>query len=468
MVPYFPRKVATNAIIVYLISLAIVSVFFFRYAMLLGYVVLGISWVTAFFLMTERLSNQWRIIPEKYYLRYLFEAAVLFRLAWVVITYFYYNSVTGMPFEIDARDSVGYHDEASWLAASDWSMTWEYYFGSMFHGTSDVGYPLYLTILYKIFGPVVIIPRIIKAFLSAFTCVLLYRVTSRIVSEDMGRLAGIMCMLMPNLVIYCGYHLKETEMLFLEVAFLERADYMLRKAKINFWDVLLPSMLALSLFFFRTVLGAAAGFALASAVLFSNAPAMKRGLKRASLVGWGLLVVIVFGGGTIMTEIEGYWEERDENVQKKRYEQTVRGNQWAQYATGAVMAPMVFVLPFSTMVNMPGQVAQQTKNPGNYVRNFMGFFVLLALYEMVRRKRWRDFALPVAFVVAYLGVVSMSGFSNSERFLLPGMPCLILLWTYGITTLRRPSFKLMPFWYVVVVLMEVGWAYFKVGSRGLL
>lgn len=168
-----------------------------------------------------------------------------------------------------------------------------------------------------------------------------------------------------------------------------------------------------------------------------------------------------------MTELESYWEDRGDNLAQRRYEQTVRGNQWAQYATGAVMAPMVFVLPFSTMVNVSQQYAQQAKHGGNYVRNFMGFFVLLALFEMVRRKKWRDFALPVSFVIAYLGVVSLSGFSSSERFLLPGMPCLILLWTYGITTLRKPTFKLLPYWYLVVVLMEVGWAYFKLGSRGL-
>ena len=467
MVPYFPRKIASNAIIVYLISLAIVSVVFFRYIMLLGYVVLGITWVTGFFLLTEKWSVEWRHLPEKTYLKYLFQAALIIRLAWVVISFFYYKSVTGIPFEFDAHDAVGYHEEAKWLAGSDWSMLWDYYFGSQFHGTSDVGYPLYLTIVYKIFGPVIIIPRIIKAFISAYTCILLYKLTSRTISEDMGRLAGIMSCLMLNFVIYCGYHLKETEMIFLIVLFLERADHMLRKEHMNFWDVLWPSLLALSLFFFRTVLGAAAGFSLATAVLFSNAPSMNRNLKRAALVGWGILCVVVFGGGTIMTELESYWEDRGDNLSQRRYEQTVRGNQWAQYATGAVMAPMVFVLPFSTMVNVSEQYAQQAKHGGNYVRNFMGFFVLLALYEMIRRKRWRDFALPVSFVVAYLGVVSLSGFSSSERFLLPGLPCLILLWTYGITTLRKPTFKLLPFWYVVVVLMEVGWAYFKLGSRGL-
>ena len=448
MVPYFPRKIASNAIITYLVSLAIVSVVFFRYIMLWGYIVLGITWVVGFFLLTEKWSVEWRHLPEKMYLKYLFQAATIIRLVWVVASYFFYLSWTGLPFEFDAHDAMGYHEEAKWLAGSDWSLTWDYYFGSQFHGTSDVGYPLYLTIVYKIFGPVIIIPRIIKAFISAYTCVLLYKLTSRTIGEDMGRLAGIMSCLMLNFVIYCGYHLKETEMIFLEVLFLERADHLLRSAKLTFWKVLWPSLLALSLFFFRTVLGAAAGFALASGVLFSNAPA-------------------VFGGGTIMTELESYWEDRGDNLSQRRYEQTVRGNQWAQYATGAVMAPMVFVLPFSTLVNVSQQYAQQAKHAGNYVRNFMGFFVLLALYEMIRRKRWRDFALPVSFVVAYLGVVSMSGFSSSERFLLPGMPCLILLWTYGITTLRKPTFKLLPFWYVVVVLMEVGWAYFKLGSRGL-
>lgn len=467
MVPYFPRKIASNAIITYLVALAIVSVVFFRYIMLWGYIVLGITWVLAFFLVTVKWSMEWRAVSEKVFLKYLFQAAVIIRLVWVVASYFVYLSWTGQPFEFDARDAVGYHEEAMWLAGSDWSMTWDYYFGSQFHGTSDVGYPLYLTIIYKIFGPVIIIPRIIKAFISAYTCVLLYKLTSRIVGEDMGRMAGIMSALMLNFVIYCGYHLKETEMLFLEVLFLERADHMLRSAKLTFWEVLWPSLLALSLFFFRTVLGAAAGFALASGVLLSNAPAMKKGLRRAALVGWGILAVIVFGGGTIMTELESYWEDRGDNLAQRRYEQTLRGNQWAQYATGAVMAPMVFVLPFSTMVNVSEQYAQQAKHGGNYVRNFMGFFVLLAIYEAIRRKQWRDLVLPASFVIAYLGVVSISGFSSSERFLLPGLPLLIILWSYGIKTLRKQTFRYLPYWCIVVVLMEVGWAYFKLGSRGL-
>ena len=186
-----------------------------------------------------------------------------------------------------------------------------------------------------------------------------------------------------------------------------------------------------------------------------------------AIIGWGLLVVLVAGGGTIMTEVEAFWEARDENVSNKRLEQTIRGNLWAKYATGTVMAPMAFVLPLSTMVNVDQQYGQQEKHGGNFIRNFMGFFAVMAIYEALRRKRWRDFSLIGSFVIAYLGVVSLSGFANSERFLLPGLPCLIMMWAFGVSALREKTYKLFTPWCCVVIVMEIAWAYFKLGSRGL-
>lgn len=465
MVPYFPQKIAHRAILVYLISLSLVSVFYVGYMMPWSFILLGILWVAGFFLLTNRLTETWRAIPEKVFVRRIFWVAVALRLVWVVASYYYYIEATGQPFEFGAADSASYHDEAAWLAESNWSFIWDYYFGSF--GVSDVGYSLYLTVIYKIFGPAIIVPRIFKAFLSAYTCVLLYRLSQRTFGEDTGRMVGIMSVLMMNLIVYCGYHLKETEMLFLEVAFLERADYMFRREKANLWHILVPSLLALSMFFFRTVLGTVAVFSFATAVLLMNTPSMKRGWKRLALVGWGLLCLLVLSGGTIMTEVEGYWERKEENLERKRYQQTVRGNQWAQYATGAVMAPMVFVLPFSTMVDVAGQYGQQEKHGGNFIRNFMGFFAIMGVFEALRRKKWRDFALIGSFVIAYLGIVSVSGYGNAERFLLPGLPGLIIIWGYGISTLRRNTFKLLVPWSVVVVAMEFAWAFFKLGSRGL-
>lgn len=465
MIPFFPKQISFRAIIVYVIALSVVSLVFSSHAMDVLHIALGLVFVAGFFLLSAYWSQGGQEVTEKRYLQYVFWTALALRLVWVLASYFYYIEVTGIPFEVDTADALAYHEDAKWLACVPWDTVREYLFRS--GGVSDVGYPLFLTGVYRLFGPVILIPRIIKALLSAWMCILLYRLCSRTFGEPVGRMAGIMCALMPNLIIYCGYHLKETEMLFLSVAFLERTDYLLRVQKYNLWNILFPLLLAGSLFFFRTVLGAAAVFAFVTSVLLSNAPAMRKGWKRLAIIGWSVLAVLVTTGGTAMTEIEGYWEQKETNVIDKRMAQTVRGNRWAKYATGTVMAPMAFALPFATMVDVDNQVAQQTKSGGNYVRNFMAFFVFLAIYEAFRQKKWRNFVLIGAFVVAYLGVVSLSGFSNSERFLLPGLPCLIAMWAYGVSELRAPSYKFFTPWCVVVFLMEFGWAFFKLGSRGL-
>ena len=466
MIPFFPKQISSRAIVVYLIALMAVSVVFFDYAMSFGRIILGIAFVMGFFLLTAHLSRTWSDIPEQSYVGYMFGLALALRLLWVIASYYYYIEVTGIPFEVNSADSLAYHLDASWLSTAPWSEALHYLFKPN-AGVSDSGYPLYLTLIYKIFGPSVIIARLIKALLSTWTCVLLYCLASRTVGGQVGRMAGIMCALMPNLIIYCGYHLKETEMLFLVVAFLERTDYLMRMRQYTIWNIAIPLLLAGSLFFFRTVLGAAAIFAYATSVLLANTPSMKKGWKRAAIISWSTLAVAVAAGSALMTEVEGYWEQRDSNVVQKRMAQTISGNQWAKYATGTVMAPMVMALPFATMVDVDNQVEQQTKSGGNYVRNFMAFFVILAIYEAFRQKKLRGFVLIGAFTVSYLGIISLSGFSNSERFLLPGLPGLICMWAYGVSELKESSFRFLTPWCFIVFLMDFGWAFFKLGSRGL-
>ena len=468
MISFFPKQISLRAILVYLISLAAISLVYSDYSIGWRYMLLGASCVIGFFLLLAYWTPRKKQIASKQYIHFTFILALVLRLLWVAFSYFSYTKMTGLPFEYDAADSIGYHEEAIWLAGERWAIIWNYYFGPNSIGISDVGYPLYLTVLYKVFGTGVILPRILKALFSAWTCILLYKLTARTFGESTGRMAGLICALMPSLIIYCGLHLKETEMVFLGVAFLERLDYVIRERRFSLWNLLLPTLIAGSLFFFRTILGAAAVFTFVSTVLFSSMPTMRKGWKRTALAGWGVLCLVLFSGGTAVTELETLWEERDENASTKRMEQVSLGNRWAGYATGAVMAPMAFVLPFSTMVNVDQQYSQQEKHGGNYIRNFMGFFALLAIFESIRRKEWRQFIVIGAFVFSYLGVIALSGFSNSERFLLPGLPCLIMMWAYGVSTLRTQSYRWINFWCVIVFLMEFGWAVFKLGSRGIL
>ncbi|MBR4390574.1 MAG: hypothetical protein IKT08_00495 [Bacteroidales bacterium] len=465
MIPFFPKAIANKGLTLYLISLMLVSVAFMSYAMGLVWIILGLVEVSVFFMLSNLLSMKWGVLSDKQFVKNVFWVAFGLRMAWVIFSYFFYLNQTGQPFEFGAADSLGYHDEATWLTTEPWGKVFDYLFISR-NGYSDSGYPLYLTFVYKVIGPNILVARMLKVLWSSWMCVLLYKLASRNMEEKVARMVGLFAVLMPNLIIYCGLHLKETEMLLLVVAFLERADYVMKSKKFNFVNIALPILLAFSLFLFRTVLGAVALFSFMTALLFSPNNVVKKG-RKVMIAFWVILAVVVLAGSIIMNEMEELWLNRNSNQENKRMEQTSRGNQWAKYATGTVMAPMMFVLPFSTMVDTD-QENQMVMHGGNYVRNYMGAFVMIALFSVLFvKKNWRDFALIGSFVIAYLGVISLSGFANSERFLLPGLPCLIIIWAYGISILDAKSYKYVKYWYVVVPIMEIGWAYFKIGSRGL-
>ena len=436
------------------------------YVMSFVWIALGTVEVTLFFVVSHDLIKRWGSCSPKLFAKNIFWIAFLLRIIWVIFSYYFYLINTGIPFEYGAADSFAYHADAKWLSENPWEETWNYLFASR-SNYSDSGYCLYLSIVYRIVGPSVFMARVLKAVYGSIICVLIYKLGARTVDEKTGRMASVFAMLMPNLIIYCGLHLKETEMLFLMVLFLERSDVLLRSRKITFWNAVIPMLIAGYLFLFRTVAGVVAIFSLVTAVVFSPTKILQR-RRRVVLMVWVALGVLALAGGVIMNEVEELWMNRSTNQEAKRMGQTIRGNQWAKYATGSVMAPMMFVLPFSTMVDTD-QENQMILHGGNYVRNFMGIFVLISFYVvLIEKKNWRDFALIGSFAISYLGIIAMSGFANAERFLLPGLPCLIIFWAYGISNLNVKNYRFVKLWYLVVPVMEIAWAYFKIGSRGLL
>lgn len=466
MLPYFPKQIATKGIYLYLGALSAVSLVFFSHAMAIDFLIMGVMWVVGFFLLSNYCSQKWQETPQKKFLLNLFFIALGLRWAWAIFAYIYYLLKTGMPFEFSGGDSIWYYEETMGNVHANLRDVWDYLFIHT-DSISDSGYVFYLSLLSKLTGESILLPRLVNSIFNAATPVLIYFLAKRNIGEEVGRMAAIFACFMPNFIFYCGTHLKEPFMIFLMVAYLERADYLLRSKKYNVFTIALPVLLAISLFSFRTVLGAAAVFSFVTALVFTNTSVIGKA-KRYMLIGWGLLAVFTVTGGTILNESEGLWEQREDNQLAKRSVQTARGNQWAKYATGTVMAPMMFVLPFPTMVDVDEQYNQQMLSGGNYVRNFLGGFVLIALFSaLFITKNWRNLSLIGSFVIAYLGIISTSGFANSERFLLPGLPVLLIMAAYGVTLLNAKNYKFIKIWYWVVPVMAFAWAFFKLGSRGL-
>ena len=255
--------------------------------MKLDFIIIGIVWVLLFFLLSSRYTVRWSTLDDKKFVRRLFFTALIFRIVWVTFSYFYYSIKTGIPFEFSSSDALGYHEAAIWFRQVGWKAMFDYISRAPI---GDTGYPVYLTLLYSVIGPNVYLARLVKSLLSAFTCVLIYRLSRRVMNEETGRMAGIFCCLAPNLIMYCGMHLKETEMIFLTVAALERADNLLRGRSVNVWNVLLTVLLVGSLFTFRSVLGSTTIFAIITALVFSNSSVVGR-WNRVVLISWAVLAL---------------------------------------------------------------------------------------------------------------------------------------------------------------------------------
>lgn len=468
MLPVFPKTFANKAIVMYFAALAISTALFSNYAMDLKFVLFGIVEVLMFFLGASTLTRRWSSAPEKVFERNLFWWAFALRFVWVIFSYFFFKAQTGQPFEFHAADAAGYHAEAEWLSGCDWDFVIENLFTGR-DGVSDSGYSFYLTIFYKIFGVNIILVRMVKCILSSFICILMYRLASRHFGIRAGRMTGIFCMLMPNLIWYCGLHLKEVEMVFLTVLSIERADYALsRTGKNKLWAFVAAGLSGLMLFGFRTALGGVVFLSIGCAILLSSSKVLETWHKWlfGSLLAVGMAFTM---GQQIMSEITEIWEDRydKQEISMEWRAQRDNGNAFAKYAGKAVFAPLIFTIPFPTVVEIEEQEVQQMINGGNYVKNITSFFTIFALFFLLLSGEWRKHVLPMAVLCGYLLVMAFSQFAQSERFHQPALPFALMFAAYGITNINKLELKLFKYWPYVIFVAIIGWSWFKLAGRGL-
>ncbi|MDR1544512.1 MAG: hypothetical protein LBS50_08950 [Prevotellaceae bacterium] len=432
--------------------------------------VFGAVAVFSFFTYSNTLTRKWAGYSEKFFTKKLFQTAFIIRLCWVIFSWFFYTAMTGfgLPFEFQAADSFFYHNSAINIVKNGFA------FEMQFMSLSDSGYPVYLGLLYKIFninifGLNIFIVRVIKSVIGAYTCVLIYRLAKRSFNnENTGRIAGILCMLMPNLIYYCGLHLKEIEMVFLGVFFVERMDNMLRSQKYGVKDMILPFLAAISLFALRTALGSVALLSLGTAVLFANKKVVN--WRQRIIVGvWAVVVIAYFIGGQIATEIEETWNARTEAQANSMQFRSLRtgGNEFAKYFSGAAFAPLIFTIPFPTVVETPGQQNIKVINGGNYCKNILSFFAIFAIFMIFKRKEWRKYILAGSYMIGYLGVIALSPFAQSERFHQPALPFVIMFAAYGISLCTNKTKKYYNFWTISLFFAIIGWSFFKLAGRDM-
>jgi len=210
------------------------------------------------------------------------------------------------------------------------------------------------------------------------------------------------------------------------------------------------------------------------ALLFTLVLASDKVMSWAKRLIMGVLAVALIGV-TVGNRIEENARELVQNVQqggqKTNMEwraQRENGNQFAKYAGAAVFAPMIFTIPFATLVEIPDQENQLLIHGGNFVKNLLSGLVIFAMFVLLLTGNWRRYAMPLAFMLGYLVVLVFSSFAQSERFHLPVVPFELIFAAYAVSLVGKREKQWMNWWMALMFIANIGWQWFKLAGRGML
>ena len=473
----FPKWLSQYPIAVYIIALAIVSFMYSEHSLPWYYMLSGVVAVMVFFLYGSTVAKDTSIDKmrkERSFEKRIFLIAFIPRLLLTLLLYWLFMSNYGDAFGFENADAQFYHDQGESFAEAikNGRFIEEWRNASRTIDVSDLGYASYVGLIYWLTGSSIIVVRLLKCIFSAITVVLVYRTAKRTFGEQTGRLAAIFCALWPNFWYYCAVHLKETEMVFLGVLFVEQADQMLRSRQFTAWKVIPILLIAAAMFTVRTPLGLVAILALVFSVVMSSSKVVSWG-KRIIVGFLAILLVLVVAGNRIQEKSNELLNRVQSDEQRSNMEWRAKrdnGNAFAKYAGKSVFAPMIFTIPFPSMVRpFDGQDVQQIVNGGNFVKNILSCFTIFAVIMLLMSGKWRDHLLPLSFMLGYIIVLTVSTFAQSERFHQPAMPFEFMFAAYGlsIAVTKRKYKRWFVYWCVLMFIACIAWNWFKMAGRGL-
>ena len=450
----------------------------------LGYVPSSNLFLTAslsavlFFYGGMSMSKSWSHTKERAFLKYVYIVGFIVRFLWVIYIYYIFNPDNYGTTIGDGADVEWYmpfgKDLALWLSGNS-----KYTFSQIMDmnkaAIDDTGYPMWLGIVYSIFGVEndVFIPYLIKCIAGAYCAICIYRVAKRHFGEGTARMAAIFVCLNPNMIYWCGTMMKEAEMVFLCCVFIDEVDKALSTNRFAFKDLWLGLLAGLALFFFRAALGVSAFIAVFAHIVMASNRVMSMGKK--IIAGVLVFVTLLVGVGDslrakteLMFETAQSSETQRENMEFRAEREG--GNKFAEYAGAAVFAPLIFTIPLPTFNQaLATQYTQMQLSGGSYIKNILSFFVIIVMLMMLISGEWRRHVFILAYTVGYLAVLVVSSFAQSGRFHMPVMPMLMLFAAYGVQIAKGNA--ILKKWFPIVLVVEVFvclvWNWFKLAGRGM-
>ena len=475
MLSYFPKWISNKSIQLFFFVLILTNVVWNQYALSISYILVSSISVVLFFYGTNVLTKKWGVYSPAVFVKKIFQVGLIVRLIWCVFIYFFNIDHYGTPIG-SLEDTEFYMYVAKECAESLANGSFAFldvWFNNYNVALDDIGYPIFLGLQYLISFNIsdVVIPFIFKSVLGAFSCILIYKVARRHFGEAVARITGIMCMFYPHMIYWCGSMMKEAEMVFLCCWFVERMDAVFMSKQFNLKALIFGSLLAFSLYLFRSALGIVA-FGVIFISLFLSENRFISSSKKTVIAIVVSLVLLVSIGGQMKSQFDVMYNKVAGDAQAENMEWRSNrkgGNEMAKYAGAAVFAPLIVTIPFPTMVEANAlQVIQMQMAGGNFIKNITSFFVIFVIFSLVINKEWRKHAFILLFMLGYLAVLVVSGYAQSGRFHIPIMPLEMLFAAYGITILPKNKHHWFNYALIFEFVVCIAWNWFKLKGRGMI
>lgn len=486
---FIPISIANRCVIYYIVALLACTLLFFDQALPFYILVMGLVSILLFFYGGNTISKRWAFLKERRFLKNVFWTAFAIRMCHiiviVVLNYMnygtYYESSVGdidwyVPITLQ-QVRIHHGNYFTFLA------NWRFWASNM----ADTGYQAYLALVFILEGvgfetPAVAnpdvyyiwLPLLLKAIYGSLTCVFVYKIASRHFDNNIARLSAIFCMLQWNMIWWCGSMMKETEMVFLFLWFASRMDSILYGKKNNLAYVILTVLLGLLIFTFRTALCVVAFAAALMTILMTSQRVIGMGKRILAAI----LILVVIGGAfgdMFMGEINTLAERATSSHQKENMEfratrKSGFANKFAKYAGTAVFAPLIFTLPFPSMVyTHQNQEMQMQVNGGNFEKNVLSVFVAISMLALLVSGKWKQHIFPIALLCGYCAALALSEFAHSGRFHQPAIPLEMMFAAYGMNLLPIKKTKTIIMYIAQgVVALCIWWSWFKLRGQGFI
>lgn len=470
----WPKKYNRPILLLSFLTMAVSFISFGEMSVSLWFLVFHFLTIVLFLYCLKSFYEKSKTYSTNKFEKKLFTIGLLIRTASILFFYLLFYVLTNTEFDIAAQDAVWYHDTGIKIA----KQLSEFRFNRDDLGSSidfdDLGYNLFLGGVYFIFGPIVIIARIIQAIFGSFSAVLIYRIGKSLYNENVGRMASVLFLFFPLFIYFNVLHLKETLMLFLTLLSLGSIiNFQTKKNKVKHIAVFFLTILLT--FSFRAVLSYTLLATFFLTLLITN----KFKLYHKLSIGLFSLVFLVLFGWQIglLDEFSGKFikyinKNSESSLMDNSAERMVNSGQtFAKFASGPVILVQSVSFPYPSMVKTNlgdyGQADQWYHISSLFLWAFLSYWAILGIYDSARMN-WRENFPLLCFTVLFSLILVITLYITSVRFNILKMAPMLIFVAVGLNnnSLRRQKYwSFYMVWMCVVIMV---WNYAKIAGRGLI